>query len=134
MPLTLFTIPIISTFFGGLLALHFRKYLSLLLAIGAGLLLGAAFLDLLPEALTFGSQSGLTNFSVLALTLLSFLFFYGVELAFDSLGRFLKGEAGSTIIRRSGLAMLSSTASGMAWRLAQPTPPHTVPATSWLPV
>ncbi len=106
MPLTLFTIPIISTLLGGLLALHFRKYLNVLLAVGAGLLLGAAFLDLLPEALTFGNQAGLTNFSVLALTLLAFLFFYAVELAFDSLGKFLRGEGGSTIIRRSGLVML----------------------------
>ena len=81
MPLTLFTIPIISTLFGGILALHFRKYLNLLLAVGTGLLLGAAFLDLLPEALTFGGQSGLSNFSVLALTFLSSLLFYGVELA-----------------------------------------------------
>ena len=56
--LVLFSVPIFSTLIGGLVAIRFRRLLPLLIAIGAGLLLGAAFLDLLPDAISLGVQTG----------------------------------------------------------------------------
>ncbi len=47
----LFTIiTFFSTLAGGLFALRFRDHLHLLLAFSAGVLIGVAFLDVLPEA------------------------------------------------------------------------------------
>ncbi len=81
MPLLLLAVPVAATLAGGMLALHLRRYLSLLIAAGAGLLLGAAFLDLLPEAIEIGRGAGLRSSLVLGLTLLSFLLFYAVHFA-----------------------------------------------------
>ncbi len=107
MPLLLFTIPIISTLIGGALALRFRRYITLLIAIGAGILLGAAFLDLLPEAINIGTGAGLSTSNVLALTLLSFLLFHGLEGVLDALGKKLReGHASATIVHRAAASML----------------------------
>ena len=107
MPLLLFTIPIFSTLTGGALALRFRQYLSLLIAIGAGILLGAAFLDLLPEAIAVGATADLTSSNVLALTLVSFLLFHGLEGGLDALGRHVRNsKAGGLLVRRAGAGML----------------------------
>ena len=107
MPLLLFTIPIISTLIGGALALRFRRYITLLIAIGAGILLGAAFLDLLPEAISIGAGTGLSTSNVLALTLLSFLFFHGLEGLLDALGKKLRERnASSAIVHRAAASML----------------------------
>ncbi len=76
MPLLLLAVPVAATLAGGMLALRLRRYISLLVAAGAGLLLGAAFLDLLPEALEIGRDAGLRSSAVLGLTLLSFLLFF----------------------------------------------------------
>lgn len=46
----------LATLFGGLLALRFADRITLVLAIAAGIVLGVAFFDLLPEALDFGGQ------------------------------------------------------------------------------
>ena len=54
--LTALTIPVFATLAGGLLAVRFRHLRPLLIACGAGLLLGAAFLDLLPEAIVLGAD------------------------------------------------------------------------------
>ena len=59
----------------------------MLIAAGAGLLLGAAFLDLLPEALEIGHSTGLRASAVLGLALLSFILFYGVDYASNRQGR-----------------------------------------------
>ena len=67
--------------------MRLRRYLHLLIAVGAGLLLGTAFLDLLPEALTLGLRSGLAAADVLGLTLLSFLLFHAIDAAVRYLGR-----------------------------------------------
>ncbi len=107
MPLLLFTIPIVSTLIGGALALRFRRYITLLIAIGAGILLGAAFLDLLPEAIKLGALVGSTTSNVLALTLLSFLLFHSVEGALDALGRKLRAKKVSgVIVHRAAASML----------------------------
>lgn len=107
MLIALFSVPILSTLLGGMLAIRFRRYILLLIAVGAGLLLGAAFLDLLPEAIVLGSKAGISAANTLGLTLLSFLFFYSFERALDSAGR--KWEAshrGQRVARRTGAAML----------------------------
>ncbi len=106
-PLFLFTIPIVSTLIGGALALRFRRFVTLLIAIGAGILLGAAFLDLLPEAINVGAATGLSSTNVLALTLLSFLLFYGIQSALDSFtAKVRERRVGGWMVRRAGAGML----------------------------
>ena len=75
MPLILLLLPVLSTLAGGLLALRFRRFGSALLALAAGLLLGAAFLDLLPEAITAGAVTAIPTATILGWTLVSFLLF-----------------------------------------------------------
>ena len=107
MPLVFLSIPIISTLVGGLLAVRFRQHLTILTAIGAGLLLGAAFLDLLPEAISLGMRSGFTITTVLGWTLLSFLLFHAMELGLRTLGAHWRNRAGGErLFRRTGAAML----------------------------
>ncbi len=77
----LFAIPVLSTMLGGLLAVRFRRWISFLFAAGAGLLLGAAFLDILPEAIDLGREAHLGAVQVLGLTLLSVLGFFAVDFA-----------------------------------------------------
>jgi len=66
----------LSTLFGGWLALRARKYIHLLLGFGAGVLLGATFFDLLPEAIDAAGQGGWTSREILGLTVVGFLIFY----------------------------------------------------------
>ena len=58
----------LSTLLGGWLALRARKHIHLLLGFGAGVLLGATFFDLLPEAIDAAAARGWTSRGVLALT------------------------------------------------------------------
>ena len=107
MLLALFGVPIVSTLLGGMLAIRFRRHLLLLIAAGAGLLLGAAFLDLLPEAILLGNTAGISTMNTLGLTLLSFLLFYSLERALDFAGqRWQDSHRGQLMIRRSGALML----------------------------
>jgi zinc transporter ZupT len=57
----------------------------MLIASGAGLFLGAAFLDLLPEAIALGAPAGISAADVLTLTLISLLLFFGIENCLDSI-------------------------------------------------
>lgn len=66
----------LSTLFGGWLALAARKHIHLLLGFGAGVLLGATFFDLLPEAIEAARPLGWTNRGILTLTVAGFLIFY----------------------------------------------------------
>ena len=66
----------LSTVTGGWLAIRMRKHLHLLLGFGAGVLLGATFFDLLPEAIAAAGSGGYTSNDVLALTVAGFLLFY----------------------------------------------------------
>lgn len=53
MPTLLFTsLAVSSTLAGGYLAVKARRRIHLLMGLGAGVLLGAVFFDLLPEALS----------------------------------------------------------------------------------
>lgn len=106
-PLLLFSLPIVSTLLGGALAVRFRRQVVYLVAMGAGILLGAAFLDLLPEALTFGTAAGWTEGQVLGLALGSFLLFHSVETGLDALGqRLRKREMPGWVARRAAAVML----------------------------
>lgn len=109
--------PVVSTVAGGLLAVRLRRYVLELTAIGTGLLLGAALLDLLPEAVSMGEKAGLTPFDVLAFALLSFLLFYLLELGLDALAqRSQKRGYQGHLFRRAGavLLILHSFRDGMA--------------------
>ncbi len=80
-PLLFLALPVAATLVGGLMAIRYERFRPLLVAIGAGLLLGAAFLDLLPEAIAIGAGSSLPAASVLGFTLLFFLMFSTLEIA-----------------------------------------------------
>src|ERR1700741_3477803 len=71
--LSLLIVPVLSTLLGGILALRLRSSLGMLIALSTGLLLGAALLDLLPEAVTLRRLAGRGAGTVFALVLLSFL-------------------------------------------------------------
>jgi hypothetical protein len=69
----------VSTIVGGSLAVRERRRVHLLLGFGAGVLLGAIFLDLLPEALEIAEQHDWSSRRVLGLVVVGFLFFYLAE-------------------------------------------------------
>lgn len=76
----LFTlVTFVSTLAGGLLALRFRDHLHLLLGLSAGVLVGVAFLEVLPEALDLGHAAGIPMATVLLVTLAGFLVFHLLE-------------------------------------------------------
>lgn len=58
-----------STLFGGLFALRFKDQLHLVLGFSAGAVIGVAFFDLLPEAMSIGTKFYSTEFiaSIIAL-------------------------------------------------------------------
>src|SRR5713226_3785255 len=70
------TLAAISTLFGGWLAVRAHKHIHLLLGFGAGVLLGATFFDLLPEAIDAAGPGGWTSRGILGLTVVGFLVFY----------------------------------------------------------
>lgn len=115
-PILMLGIPVVATLAGGLVAIRLDRYRPALVAVGAGLLLGAAFLDLLPEAISLGAGSGLSVTAVLGLTLLFFLMFLGLEGALD-----IWGHRGDETGRRQiqgrlagGLLIFHSFRDGMA--------------------
>lgn len=115
-PLLFLALPVAATLLGGLLAIRFRRFRPLLVAVGAGLLLGAAFLDLLPEAISLGTENGLSASDVLGLTLLFFLVFAALEAA---LAHFSHGRHDAHSRRRlgrfgGGLLIFHSFRDGMA--------------------
>jgi ZIP family zinc transporter len=66
----------LSAFIGGLVALRAVRQVGMIIAIGAGIRIGAAFFDLIPEAaeLVGGSLD-----AVMVATAVGFLAFYGIE-------------------------------------------------------
>ena len=116
MPLVLLLVPVVSTLLGGLLAVRGRRFLPVLIAVGAGLLLGAAFLDLMPEALGLGSAAGMDAGKVLGLTLVFFLVFMAVESFLDGQRARADGLKGRQALGRfaGGMMILHSFRDGMA--------------------
>ena len=79
MPVTAFAVSaaaFISAFLGGFLALRAVRYVGMIIAIGAGIRIGAAFFDLIPEAVSL--LDGNLDQVMLA-TAFGFLAFYVVE-------------------------------------------------------
>ena len=116
-PLFLLIVPVFSTLAGGLLALRFRRSMIVLIALGAGLLLGAAFLDLLPEAISLGVTSGTSPANVLGMTLIAFFVFHAVQVGLDRVSAHLDDPARShKALGRIGGGMLifHSLRDGMA--------------------
>jgi zinc and cadmium transporter len=105
-PGLLLLIPVASTFVGGLIAVRFRHFTSMLVAGGAGLLLGAAFLDLMPEAISLAGPSGISAANVLSLTLVSLLLFFGIENCLDALSARYGAHGEQKIVGKIAGAML----------------------------
>ena len=79
MPLAAFVVAaaaFISAFLGGFLALRAVRHVGMIIAIGAGIRIGAAFFDLIPEAV--GLLDGSLD-QVMVATAFGFLAFYAVE-------------------------------------------------------
>ena len=73
----------LSAFLGGWLALRAVRYVGLIIAIGAGIRIGAAFFDLIPEAVEYlGSLE-----TAMLWTAIGFLAFYAIEQAHDAARR-----------------------------------------------
>ncbi|HVS21748.1 MAG TPA: ZIP family metal transporter [Pyrinomonadaceae bacterium] len=68
-----------STLFGGFVAVAARRRIHLLMGIGAGVLLGAVFFDLLPESLLVAQEHGWSVRLVLGIVIVGFLLFYMTE-------------------------------------------------------
>lgn len=64
----------LATFIGGLLALYFKDKLHLILGFSAGALIGVAFFDLMPEAISLGSSAFDISF-ITSLIALGFIVF-----------------------------------------------------------
>jgi zinc transporter, ZIP family len=68
-----------STLLGGYIAVAARQRMHLLMGLGAGVLLGAVFFDLLPESLSVAATQGWSFRFVLSIVVVGFLIFYLVE-------------------------------------------------------
>lgn len=68
-----------STLVGGYIAIAARRQIHLLMGLGAGVLLGAVFFDLLPESLSVAAAQGWNSRFVLGIVVVGFLIFYLVE-------------------------------------------------------
>jgi zinc transporter, ZIP family len=68
-----------STLIGGYVAVAARQRMHLLMGLGAGVLLGAVFFDLLPESLSVAEAQGWSFRVVLSIVVVGFLIFYLVE-------------------------------------------------------
>jgi ZIP family zinc transporter len=77
--LTFTSLAAISTLLGGWIALRGRRHIHLLLGFGAGVLLGATFFDLLPEAISAANGYGWTTRKELAMVIVGFFLFHLAE-------------------------------------------------------
>lgn len=125
-PLLFATLPIISTFIGGLVVYKWKRDLHPWLSLSGGLLLGVAFLDLLPEAIEAAEHAGLANGFIFSSTLAAILIFHLIDkgFAFHSHHEHVHGEPiepcenthhrkTTTWLRASGL-ILHSVLDGIA--------------------
>ena len=69
----------LSTLFGGLVILRFKKSLPYFFAFAAGSLIGVAFLDILPESLEIGIEAGLSVRAIMLTVVLSFFIYSLLE-------------------------------------------------------
>ena len=78
-PLFLSSLAMVSTLFGGLVAVRAQKQAHLLLGLGAGMLLGATFFDLLPESVDAAQTQNWGPRIVFLILVVGFLGFYVTE-------------------------------------------------------
>ena len=76
-------LPAISTLCGGLVVYKWKRDLHPWLSLSGGILLGVAFLDLLPESITTASEHGVSVIHILSATLISILFFHLIDKLFS---------------------------------------------------
>jgi zinc transporter ZupT len=116
LPFTLLIIPVFSTLLGGLLALRLRSALGMLIALSTGLLLGAALLDILPEAVNLQRLAGGKERTIFALALLSFLAFLVLQNLMDTWTGQLRKQSSTRTWGRigGGLLIAHSFRDGMA--------------------
>jgi zinc transporter ZupT len=114
-----------ATLAGGALALRFRDQLHLILGFSAGAIVGLAFFDLLPEALTLGAHSPSTVLAIAALGFFGYAILDRIILLHTHADGHDHGHAHSAAIRGSaGAASLSAhslmdgLAIGFAFRAA----------------
>lgn len=125
MPIALLVVPVFSTLLGGLLALRLRSSLGILIALSTGLLLGAALLDLLPEAVTLQRLAGRGLTTTFALVLLSFVTFLLLQNLFNAWSARLNLESSPRAWGRigGGLLIAHSFRDGMAIGLSYAASP-----------
>ncbi len=82
-PIVFAAFPILSTFIGGYVVLRWKRDLHPWLSLSGGILLGVAFLDLLPEAIDHGMKNGLSAQTVLTGALLAILAFHLLDKIFS---------------------------------------------------
>jgi zinc transporter ZupT len=82
-PLLLSLLPVCSTLLGGYIVYRWKRDLHPWLSLSGGVLLGVAFLDLLPEALEYGETAGLAVVSILGTTLLGIVLFHLLDRIFS---------------------------------------------------
>jgi len=82
-PLAAVILPIFSTLLGGYLVLKTKKSLRLWLSLSGGILLGLAFLDLIPESFELASEAPISASLIGAAMILSILFFHALDKFFD---------------------------------------------------
>lgn len=76
-------LPILATLAGGLLVLRTQRSLIPFLSLSGGVILGLAFLDLLPEAFGSAGEAGIDAIWIGLAALGSILFFHILDKAFD---------------------------------------------------
>ncbi|MBM3204741.1 hypothetical protein FJZ48_02045 [Candidatus Uhrbacteria bacterium] len=121
-PFLLAALPIVSTLIGGLAVYRWKKDLHPWLSLSGGILLGVAFLDLLPESIEIGVESGLSVQWIAAATLLAIFVFHVLDkvLSFHHHEQVLEQEPHhhhphgiKAVIRASGM-ILHSIFNGIA--------------------
>lgn len=78
-PLFLSILTFISTLSGGLFSLHHRKRLHYIMSFTAGVLMGVAFFDILPEAFRIVTEIKLDISYLMIMVIVGFLFFHILE-------------------------------------------------------
>lgn len=77
--LLLTSLAMCSTLLGGYIAIKAHRRIHLLMGLGAGVLLGAVFFDLLPESLSIAGEQGWNIRIILGIVITGFLLFYLAE-------------------------------------------------------
>lgn len=94
LPVAFSALPVVSTFLGGYVVYRWKKDLHPWLSLSGGILLGVAFLDLLPEGIELGLEAGLSLIGLFSATLIAILIFHLLDkgFAFHSHHEHVHGE------------------------------------------